>query len=40
MLQTYNYNSELIAIVTPQPPKRVYFMLLKSFAPGSLLFTP
>ena len=37
MLQTHNYNSELIAIMIPQPPERISFVLLKSFAPGSLL---
>jgi len=40
MLQTHNYNSELIAIMTPQTPERISFVLLKSFAPGSLLFIP
>ena len=33
-----DYNSELIAIMTPQPPERISFVLLKSFAPASLLF--
>ena len=26
--------------MTPQPPERISFILLKSFAPGSLLFIP
>jgi len=37
IIKTHNYNSELIAIMTPQ---RISFILLKSFAPGSLLFIP
>jgi len=40
ILQTHNYKSELIAIMTPQPPERISSILLKSFAPGSLLFIP
>ena len=40
MLPTHYYNSELIVIMTPQPPERISFILLKRFAPGSLLFTP
>jgi len=26
--------------MTPQPPDRISFILLKNFAPGSFLFTP
>jgi len=40
ILQTHYYNSQLIAIMTPQPPERISNILLKSFAPGSLLFIP
>jgi len=40
ILQTYNYISELTAIMTPQPPDRISFILLKSFAPGRFLFIP
>jgi len=32
MLQTHNYNSEIVEIMTPKPPERISFILLKSFA--------
>jgi len=45
MLQTHNYNSELIAIITSQHPERVFVYFVKKFlhegagiAPASVTF--